>query len=254
MSDSVNASIRLPHKAPVFAGVCVSLDVLLDTRLGTVLKIAGVDVSDRVLKGNYYFREDDDFPGVNLAAYKAAYKARDVETLALSTLTNVVEVLRDILVTLMKQAVVRPFHEGVCLTINTYPYQLTEEETREVLKMMAIKFQALTNLDVPIRFDAVHLSEAELTPEYCTAHFSAMFMYDYEQWLAAQQHAIIKRPIPEVTLYAPALYFAQTPSEETLAELKTQYNWSPFETMERSVRGGILLQLLPPAVFSVIKP
>lgn len=238
----------------VLSGIYVSLDVLLDTRLGTIAKLGGTDLVMQVLSGNYHSRKDDKFPGVNVEAFKSMYANRDVETLALSTLTGVESLLERIVTSLMKQALVRPFHEGVRIVVNTYPYQLTEEDQQQVMVMLAVKMNGFSQVEIPFKMETVFLSDTELTPDYCKSNFSAMLMYDYENWLQVQQEKLLRQPMPEVTLYAPAIYHVQTPTEEQVREMKAQFAWSPFMAIEKAVRGGVFLQLLPVEIFSIIKP
>lgn len=240
--------------SPNLSGIYVPLDVLLDTRIGTVAKLGGNDLVLQVLSGNYHSRQDDKFPGVNVEAFKSMYANRDVATLSLSTLTGALPLIERIVASLMKQALVRPFHEGVRIVVNTYPYRLDEEDQKQVMAMLAVKMNVFSQVEIPFKLETVFLSDQELTPQYCKANFSAMLMYDYENWLKLQQEKLLRQPMPEVTLYAPALYFAQTPTDEQVRELKTQYAWSPFEAIEKAVRGGVFLQLLPVEIFSIIRP
>lgn len=238
------------------SGIYLPLDVILDTRIGTVMKVAGPDVAAQVLAGNYHSREDDNFPGVDVGGYKTAYAARDLETLTLSTLTNIVSFLREIISTLLKQALHRPYHKGVRIVVNTYPYQLPEGDTEQILEVLAAKLKGFTDLEIPFKLESVHISEQALTPEYCKSNFSAMLMYDYDKWLSTQQQAILKAPLKEVTLFAPALYTVHTPTKAELDKIREETDWvmHPFEAFERAVSGGILLKLLPIELFSVVKP
>jgi hypothetical protein len=239
---------------PVVAGVLVSLDVLLDTRIATVAKLAGHAVALEVLKGNYHTRKDDKFPAVSVEAYKTLYAARDEETLALSCSTNIDTFLRDLVHSLLKQTFSRPFHQGVRVVINTYPYQLSDEITQQILGAVIDKLLPDPGLQTPLTVVAEHLPDQALTPDYCKNNFSALLMYDYEHWLQMQQLALLKRPMPEVTLFAPALYFVHTPTEEEIAQHQTEFEWDPFESIQRAVRGGIDLQFLPIELFSIVKP
>jgi len=236
------------------SGIYISLDALLDTRLGTLAKMGGTELVMQVLSANYHSRESDKFPGVNMDLFQALYANRDVHTLALSTITEVVGLLREIVASLMKQAVVRPFHEGVRIVLNTYPYQLTEEDQKQVMTMLAVKMSGFSQVEIPFKLETVFLSDSELTPQYCKSNFSAMLMYDYENWLQLHQEMLLRQPMPEVTLYAPAMYHVQVPTEEQVREMKAQFSWTPFEAIEKAVRGGVFLQLLPSAVFSIINP
>lgn len=238
----------------VLSGIYVSLDVLLDTRLGTLAKLGGNELVIKTLMSNYHTRQDDKFKDVDVTAYKRMYANRDVETLSLSTLTQVMPLVRQFTTSLMKQTLNRPFHEGVRIFVNIYPYQLDDEEQQELTQVLAELMAGFSKVDIPLKMEIVSLSDEELTPEYCKTNFSLMLMYDYDNWLSVQQRAILKSPMPEVTLYAPRIYTVQTPTDEQLAELKTQFPWSPFEAIEKSISGGVTLELMPIELFSILKP
>lgn len=240
--------------SPPISSILVPLDVLLDTRIGTVAKLGGPDLVLSVLNGNYHTRTDDKFPQVNVEAYNTLYAGRDEETLSLSYSTNVDGFLRELVHSLIKQTFVRPFHQGVRVVVNTYPYQLSDEVIEQILGAVVTKLLADTEVDVPLTVVADRLSDDALTPDYCKTHFAAMLMYDYENWLEKQQLALIKRPMPEVTMFAPAIYFVQTPTEEEIKQMQTESQWNPFEVLQHSIRGGIDLQFLPIELFSIVKP
>jgi len=239
---------------PPLSSILISLDVLLDTRAGTLAKMLGPEKVVEVLKGNYHNRKDDKFPMVDVDAYNAMYARRDEETLSLSYLTNVEGFLRELVHTLIKQALVRPFHQGVRVVVNTYPYQLSDEVTQQILGAVVAKLLADIEVDLPLRVEAEHLPDEMLNPEYCKQTYAAMLMYDYESWLSMHQLALIKRPMPEVTLFAPAIFFAQTPTDEEIQAAFTEFQMHPFEVLKKSVQGGIDLQLLPIELFSIVKP
>jgi hypothetical protein len=238
----------------VVAGVLVSLDALLDTRIATVAKLGGHDLAVQVLQGNYHTRKDDKFPGVSVEAYNTLYAARDEETLSLSCSTNIDAFLRDLVHSLLKQTFLRPFHQEVRVVVNTYPYQLSDEVIAQILGAIVDKLIPDPGLTVPLSVVAECLPDEALTPDYCKANFSAMLMYDYGHWFSVQQLALLKRPMPEVTLFAPKLYFVQTPTEEQIAQEQTEFDWGPFESLQRAVRGGIDLQFLDIEQFSIVKP
>ena len=244
----------MPATDAAVAGICIPLDVLLDTRIGTIARLGGADLVLQVLQGNYHQRHDDKFLNVDQEAYQHLYANRDEQTLSVSFSTNIEVYLRKLVHTLVQQALVRPFHQGVRVVVNTYPYQLSDEITSQIVVALGDKLIGDLGIKIPLQIVADHLPDQALTPEYCKQHFAAMFMYDYTPWLEVQKHALIKRPMPEVSLFAPAIYFVQTPTEEDLALSQTEFGMNPFQVIQKSLRGGIDLQLLPIELFSIIKP
>ena len=79
--------------------VLIELDVLFDTRIGTLSKF-GDDVAIEVLENGYRSRITDDISAftkkITNEQFKEAYRNRDKETLKLSRMTNFIFTLRNI--------------------------------------------------------------------------------------------------------------------------------------------------------------
>lgn len=226
-------------------GIYVELDVLLDTRLGTLAKL-DPKLADTALDGNYHSRRDDNFPGVDIQAYKDAYANRDVETLALSTVTNAVLLIKNLASTLNEQAVARPYHDGVRITVNVYPYQLSGEECEAIQKAILIWLGNSSPVDL------ISVAPIDLTPSYCKGQYSMMIMYEYEQWMEMQTKAFEKTRIPEITLFVPAIYFNKTPTDQEL-ESATRDGAHPQMAIEMLASPLVELRLIDVKYFSIIE-
>lgn len=228
------------------ATVYVELDVLLDTRLGTLARISDEIASAVLLSGNYHTRVSDDFPGVDKDVYQQQYKNRDVETLRKSVVTNAVPFLRHLVVVLTEQAIARPYHDGVKVVLNTFPYQLTGVEQEEIL--LCVKHWLNDHAHVELVF----IHPTDLTPLHCTQQYSMMFVYEYAEWLNLHTPAFAHTPIPSVDMYAPELY-SKVPTEEELAQV-TREAMHPFRATEVYVSSLIGLKLIEIQHFCVLSP
>jgi len=232
-------------------GVYVDLDVLYDTRIATVARLMGDDIAVAVLSAGYHSRLNDDFVGVDMAAYKRLYEARDIETLHRAWITNAVPLLKEIIGELTKQAITRPYHNGTRLVINTHPYSLTPEEISALKESITTWIGDYSELDLVHVTETICISKQELTPSYCSENFSAMLMYEYDDWFGMHVDGFMKCPIPGITLYAPALYTVETPTEEQLKQAFRDFN-HPFLAIEARASGFIKLDLLQVETFSII--
>lgn len=223
----------------------VELDVLLDTRLGTLAKIAGKEVVKTVLESGYHSRKSDCFAGVDKDHYLTQYKQRDGEILALSTVTNAITFVKHLVGVLTEQAIVRPYHDGAKLIVNYFPYELTGEERDELGKALAV----WTNNLAPI--ELVYLHPKDLTPDHCKKSYSLMIVYEYEQWLNTHASAFEHCRLPEVTMYAPAIYFGPEPKAEEL-EKATREAAHPLRAMEMLASPLVNLQLIDVKYFSIL--
>ncbi len=232
-------------------GIYVPLDVILDTRIGTLARMLGDDVVVDILQQGYHSRQDDKYPGVDVDAYKRLYSARDLETLKASTLTNAVDLIAKTIIALLEQAMEGPYHIGVRVVVNTYPYHVSAEETASITRVIAGKLKIIAEVGVPIEVESIHLPLSALTPSYCKDHFKALLMYEYEEWLGLQHRALMQQAIPEITLITPAIYHEKTP---TLSELKETVEEiaHPFYVLFESLKPFISLELIDVSYFSIV--
>lgn len=227
----------------------VPLDVLLDTVLGTLVKVAP-DYAEKIRTNGYMERCENRFEGVDDAAFKAAYKSRDLETLQNSVLTSAVPFIRDMLFELQTQiefgVAADPSTTSLELVINTHPYQLEPDDQDELLGVLSHWFGDLA--EVVISRIPLEL----LTPNYCK-QYSAMFMYDYGEWLAMHDEAFKTTKLATTPLWAPALYFERQPTEEEMQTFRNE-NIHPLRAAEMMVGTLISLRLLPVKIFSIVNP
>jgi hypothetical protein len=224
--------------------IYVTLDALLDTRLGTIARISE-DAALEVLKSGYHEREIDDFPQVDMAVYKDLYAKRDTLTLAHSRPTGMLASLSNLTSMLAEQAIVRPYHDGAKVVVNTYPYQLTDEETDNIGRAVAAWMQGWAPVEL------THISPESLTPLHCKQHYAMMIVYDYEHWMNIHAEAFKTTILPQVLMLAPAIYFGRKPTDAELArEIKESTH--PMIAIEMLASPLIQLRLFDVGFFSMI--
>ncbi len=231
------------HKDENLHSIYVSLDCLLDTRLGT-LALVNEDLVEAVIKNNYLVREEENFPPLKKQTFLDLYKTRDKEVLKLSPLTLCCEMVSDMALGILTKAVDTPYFTGVEIVINTYPYKLTQEEEKDLLTSFVI----LTNKFICIRL--INVSVEDLKPDWCCKSFACMVMYNYDEWL--EYHVVNKNfqniKSAEMVVYGPKIFFNRKPTNEELKVLKRQ-NIEPFKLVEEIASTVIKLQLLDIGVF-----
>lgn len=222
------------------------IDAILDTRIATVAKISA-DLAVKVLLGNYHDRDSDNFKHVDKTTYKAAYKARDTETMKLAAPTEGINMMRDIIAGMLRESQTDPSHTKVKLVVNCYPYRLDKDE-KEVLS------EVLTELtDWQVEVELVYIPLEFLTPSYCKSQFKFMFTYEYEIWLEMHTEEFRHVRMPEVTYFAPAIYFTQVPTEKELASLE-KGTPHPMESTELLMNQFVNLQLIDIKYFCIVDP
>lgn len=195
--------------------IYVSLDVLLDTRLGTLAKINN-ELAYEVLQNKYHQRMIDIFPDISAEAFKELYAKRDVETLKLSFPTGIVHVLNDLLKNVTLKGTEDLYSIGPKVVVNIFPYQLNNDEKE------AIKYAIDDWLTVKCPIDIIDRDLKVLHPSYFKKDFVAMFFYEYNEWLNLHAKAFKeeKNRLPEISLFAPRIYFNAIPSKEDEQEIE----------------------------------
>lgn len=228
-------------------GILVGLDELLDTRLGTIARLRQ-EAALSTLENGYHDRKQDSFQFVDMQQYRDLYTQRDSTTLSLSMCTGVIQLLRELAVTLTEQAIETPRHTGAKIVVNLHPYSenLTVEEKDEILKAVKVW---LGGTMTEVILDSI--SPESLTPELLKAmNVASMFMYHHDEWMEAQTRAFETTRVPEITLFGPALY-SITPTEEQLAkEIKEAAH--PLVALEMLASPLVHLQLIPVKHFSIL--
>jgi hypothetical protein len=195
--------------------IYVNLDVWLDTRLGT-LAVVDNNLAFEVLQDKYHQRNIDEFPGLSAEAFKELYAKRDIETLKRSYPTGIVHVLNDLLKKVTLKGTEDLYSLGPKIVFNVSPYQLSMEEKEQ------IKYAVDNWLTIKCPIDIIDKELKDLHPAYFKKDFVALFFYEYNEWLNLHTKAFKeeKNRLPEISLFAPRIYFNAVPSKEEIDEIE----------------------------------
>lgn len=225
-----------------FSTIMVELDALLDTRIACLSHLSNEQIKEIMDKG-YHTRLIDEFPYVSFNSFKKIYSQRSKSVLQDAIITPVVYLVKEFAIKKLKQISNSPFHEKPRIIINTHPYVLNDEEIISLAECLITVTEGYSDVQF------VNLSKEELTVGYVKNNISILVMYESYEWLEyhGKIGAFPKITCPEVTLFAPAIYFKpRTPLKE---------GEDPFKAMELITAPLIGLKLLPIELFSlVIKP
>ncbi len=225
--------------------IYVELDVLLDTRLGTIARL-NEDAAVKTLQSGYHARELDSFEFVDMNEFSALYAQRDGFTLSKSMLTGAVDFLRDVTAALAEQARSRPYHSGGKLVVNTHPYTrtLSSDELDEIGRAIAAR------MDGHAPVELVDISPESLTPYHCKQSYAMMMVYDFGAWMEMHSDAFRTTRLPEVTMFSPRLYH-ERPREDEL-QIVTKEIMHPAQAIEMMASPIISLKLMDVKNFSVV--
>ena len=234
-------------KSKNLQAVYVELDVLLDTRLGTLARMSQ-EMADRILmEGGYHARKADVFADVDMEEFRKLYMARDVLTLQHSTLTGAISMVKRLVDVLADQAIERPYHDGAKIVVNYYPYQLTGEEKDELVRVI----QAWIDSTATTTVELVSIATKDLTPRHCKSSYAMMMIYDHETWMNTHAAAFEQHRLPEVTMFSPAIYVTVPTAEEL--EKTVQEAAEPFEALKMLASPIIHLNFIDVKFFSILQ-
>lgn len=229
--------------------ILVSLDALLDTRLATLFHLDPTQ-TETMLSTGYRDRESDVWSELGFEfdqqAYLDAYRARDIETLKASRPTSIAPVINQITNSLGKAAIQAPMIERIRVDVNVYPYRMDDS----LKEMIAGAVNEWVSVDAIVNI--VDMPHSEVTPMFLDRHYSAMIIYEFDEWLGYHHEQLIDCPIPTVTIIAPALYLDKKPSNDEL-RLDGTDMVSAFAALEMALIEYVSLTIMDAKYFSLIE-
>jgi hypothetical protein len=230
--------------------ILCEIDALLDTRIATLARV-NPECAAAMMTDHYWSRLADDFEKytygkVTNAQYREQYAKRDVWTLRGSVATSMCLSLTSIFANLCDQRINTPLVSDVKLTINFYPYILTDDEIEAYLTALSV----FTNNEVQLSH--VWLPPEEVTPAFLDADYSAYILYDFNHWMSLQEQRFIDKVIPSITVFAPARAADVEFTEEDITVPGVGVV-SPFEMLEFTSKLYMNLQLVDIALFCPVR-
>lgn len=223
--------------------ILVSIDAILDTRLGMVLHHKP-HLYGRIEKAAYCKRISDAWlyqVGWDIEEYDVLWAKRDVEVLKQSKPTVLLmEGLWGAVLERHAAAAMGSPEEKPTLTINFYPYKLTEEESVAMVECIAELYP-----DVSIKYG--RWCNGILTPTYLRKHWDSYIVYDWYAWLGAQAKNLGNR-IPKFVIYRPALIAHETVPEAIEGILAEKSD--PFAATKDFMSEYVCLEHLCSSLFS----
>lgn len=225
------------------SGLYLSLDVLFDTRIATLELIDPLLIEKNLV--TYYSRTSDIFEGLSPDSFLKAYSLRDKETLKASLLTPILGLIIEFVENTHIKSHGDPIKAYPKLYLNTYPYQLSDDEVKAVVEALISHFK------YPCDIEVMYRDEKELGPTTIKANYDIMLLYDWVDWL---HHLIEKKmfdiPCPDVTVIVPRL-LPWHDNMEKLLKLKPKAKQDLFEDIKTKLNPFINLIFFSSHYFSL---
>nr|DAT15821.1 MAG TPA: hypothetical protein [Caudoviricetes sp.] len=234
--------------------IYVSLDELLDTRLGFVSLYNEELVQKWLQEDNHEFflRHHESVLwsalGWDEATWNERWDNRDVETLRNSIITHIPSIIMGIIHDYVLSGEESLANTNVTLVVNTAPYYLTDDEIEEYRKLLEEYFATVNEVKM-IRRDLDRLDYL-----FVRSQFDYVFMYEYNKWLKLHEHDLSDKVMTNVTFFIPRLFY-KLPNftEEELAneDFKHLLDLDVFKVMEYVTAVKIPVKHLPVSDFSI---
>lgn len=220
--------------------IYVDLESLLDIRQAILLSLlTEEEVTEIIFSDNYNFREVEEFPKVTKEQHQLLYSNLNKSLLPKSTITYIINILETKIANLEKRNIYYGETTFPKLLINTYPFNLNEEERNLLRNMIFIKLKNKCEIDI------VEMPIDNLSPYFIKSNnIITIFMYKFNDWLSKHTEALNNLKLPNTIFYFPSL-LAEKPSSEDLVKIK-KYNYNDiFSFMEFFYSGVTSINFLP---------
>ena len=231
--------------------IYAELDALLDTRIATV-DYMNPDAAEKLLNTLYWDRIHDDLgelvKDIDSAKFRDIYAKREKTILKRARPTPALILLKDIVMQLEKSMIDTPHTTEVLLEINIFPYVFTDDEKHILTLSIAAYTGSMTKIEI------VDIPYVDMTYGFIRNRWSVMVMYNLVEWLKSQENRVTESDrAPQVTLYAPSLYFshADLPKDEDSVTIE-KMGMSPFQALKYIMAEFIGLEMLDVSMFTII--
>lgn len=232
------------------SGYYVPLDLLLDTRMGTLSRMNQVLAAAMNLK-TYRNRMNDKFEGYTMEQFREAYAKRDKETLKYSLPTAFMNLLRQE-VQRGSMANGKEFSPDMPkVYVNIWPYELDDVEIVE-LGTILVNLIRTEGIEIEI----INMSLEELTPQYCRENFVFMSMYlEYNAWFDyhAQHKNLDNSVIKHILMMVPGMFDKEIPSDADVKRTYLEVGVDPLSMIEIEAKEFVDLVMIDSKHFSIME-
>lgn len=219
--------------------VYIDIQSLLDIRQSLLIEFLGQETAlEYVSSDTYNFRETDNFP-VNQEEYQRKLNSKSPVVLKNATITYIEVLLKNKLANLEKLNGFNGESSAPELVVNTYPYQLTQEQVRHLQNAIFVK------LDVLCLITIVYDPPNVWSPSYIrNNNVSSFFMYDFTAWMKHHSEKLVNGDLREINVYVPSIGGKELTPEEQKEVKKLGFN-DIFSYTEYVLSSACRIQFLP---------
>lgn len=228
--------------------ILVSLDSLLDFRLGTLIKLSPEFAYQVSNDKAFYTREEDTFSSVEMGhlpkdIFNEIYMLYKEEIIRSSIMTKFFIFLKQLTQEMINKAISTPYYGEIEVEVNVYPHKFTNQEGDDLVKAISFHLGELVSTSI------VSIPPEQLTPSYILNDYYALAMYDPKPWLDTHHRELQKGTLKDIVLYTPRLNHIRKLEDTEIAKLNKE-NMDLFNIFTMLLSPFICIQFLPISLFS----
>lgn len=183
-----------------------SLDDLFDTRLG-IISMINPDVAQKIFEDpnkEYLYRMHDEYLWKSLyisqEQWDQLWANRDIEVLKNSLRTHVITIISESVLEYYGNREEALSSKSTSLSINTYPYNLSETE-KDILKEVILEhIPVLEN----INFVVYNLNNLTIN---VLKEYDESYLYEFHKWMDIHGEALKNKLVTGISLRVPRLFY-----------------------------------------------
>lgn len=231
------------------------LDELFDTRLG-LISVINQDVAQTIFEDkeqSYFYRPHDDYLwrslGYTEEQWYQAWDNRDVNVLRNSLRTHVITIISDSILQYYNDKEEALSSKYTTLTINTYPYKLSDQELDELKEVI------IEHIPVLGEINYICYSLKDLKPSILK-EYDECYLYEYHRWMDIHGNELRDMLITGISLRVPRLFYKMMTEQDYQEIVKTKegkkiLELDIFKLFEAAVSIKIQITYIAASDFSV---
>ena len=237
----------------------VSIDALLDLRLGVMNAISPRFAAMVTTQAAYFQREEDRFSTLEHGelppeTLTQVLKSQGKKILPAALRTKIGKFLKQLCAVHFHQMIKEGWEMSVEIDINLYPYVFTEDEVVALHEVLTLY------LGRTFKFNLLNVPPKNMVLDQVRDAYFGMVMYDYAEWVNCHNTELQKKPLRDTCLYLPRLFFGnldearnKITARAEIADMRKNKQ-DPFEMFRQALGPFLSVQYLPVAFFSADIP
>ena len=181
--------------------VLLSVDCIFDVVFACVVELYP-ELAHSVVSNGYLKRDHNTLSlldkGIDDDLIAERFNSRDVKLLHSARASTFLTSLAKEIVYRSNLDEAHPDYMKFSITLNTYPYEFTKVETKELFTILKTKLN-------PSPVFKVHFSVDKMTPSLLKANYDRFVIYNFDEWITKHGDSLNDVPISEVVCTAPVI-------------------------------------------------